>query len=500
MRVRLLVLGLLVLTGPSARAQVFQHVPLTGNPAAQSQVWQAVTAIGDGLPDIARRHLAEALRTQPDMVVAHLLEAEVARVPEERKQHLDAATTYARAQKLTAWEKVWLQIDQHQYTGKAAAALKGYDALIKAQPLEPWFYIFRGQAHAHQAGTPPALEKARVDFEKAVQLWPSCRAAWNLLGYTYVAQNKLPDALNALAKYAQLAPRMANPHDSMGEVLLRAKRLQDADAEYRTALRLDPAFINANVGLGYTLVNIGLSQRQPGAIAQGHQQLETAFHKAVEPRVKALAIELIAAVHLLEGKHGPAVAALERYEAWARQVGNPELVARALLYAASVHAVLGAYRQASLKADEAARLPLVTPERQQAVLARRAVLKALMLVELGELAAAEARVKELAKLAAAAGWVQQTVGELKAVALAFAADPKAKTWDALKAAQAARLLANATDDQPMALYYLGRAQQRAGDAAGGRATLERVAGNMLLRPEAARWRFAAMEALRPAGQ
>jgi tetratricopeptide (TPR) repeat protein len=473
---------------PPVAVPAFQHVPLTGPPPAQHMVWRSLEAVLDGHIDVARRELGEALRIMPDMVVAHLLQGSLARRPEELKQHLDAATAAAKAQKLMPWEKVWLQIAQADFAGKTATALKLHDARIKAAPQEPWFYMMRGSEY-YSMNLPVMLEKARVDFEKAVALWPTFRGAWNQLGYVYIAQGKPTDALNALTRFVQLAPRAPNPHDSLGEVLLRVKRLRDAEAEYRTALRLDPAFHQSRLGLGYTLVNAGLATRAPNAIPQAHQEYELAFAKTAEPAVKVGALQVMAMSYLLEGKISRANETLERYEAFARAANEPDTLAKALVFNATVYAVLGFYRQAHAKADEAVQVandPRTTPAVKQDAIVRRALIKAMVLLELGEPAAAEVRLKEVAKMAANAAWVQQVLAEMKGVAGVFKGDPK----------KAIALLANATEDQPVALYYLARAQIRAGDLNGARGTYQRLADSTVFRPDVMLWRFAAQEALR----
>ncbi|HEY3358714.1 MAG TPA: tetratricopeptide repeat protein [Polyangia bacterium] len=473
---------------PPVAGPAYQHVPLTGPPPAQAHIWQAYDAMFDGNDELARRLAADALRIMPDMVVAHLTQSFLAKRPEDAKQHLDAATAAAKAQKLLPWEKVWLQIAQARHAGKAAQELKLQDARIKAQPMEPWFYLFRAVQY-RALDLPPMTEKARLDLEKAVSLWPTFRAAWNLLGYVYVAQGRANEALNALTKYVQLSPRLPNPHDSLGEVLLRVKRLRDAEAEYRTALRLDGAFHASRIGLGYTLVNAGIMTRQPNASPQGYQEYELAFAKSHEPWIKASALQFIAMSYLLEGKISRANESLERYEAFSRSLNNPDMLAQALTFNSMVYGVLGFYRQASAKADEAALVasdPRTTPAVKQTVTVKRAVIKAMILLELGEPAAAEARLKEIAKLAPNAVWIQQLAGEMKGVAGVFKGDPK----------KAVALLANATEDQPAALYYLARAQHKAGDVNGARGTYTRLAESTVLRPDVALWRFAAQEALR----
>jgi tetratricopeptide (TPR) repeat protein len=500
---RLLVAAVVTLAGATATAQparrapaapAFVHVPLTASPPAQARVWRAIAALHDGLPDVARRDLNEALRLQPDMVVAHIYQGLVAKRPGELKQHLDAAANFAKAQKLKPWEKILLQIAQDRYLGKHSAMLKRYDALVKSNPNEPWFYVFRGVA-LRELDLPLMTEKARVDFEKAVTLWPGCRAGWNLLGYTLVSQGKIKAALNALTRYVQLSPNLANPHDSLAEVLLRAKRFKDAEAEYRTALRLDPAFQNSRIGLGYTLVNRGLRHRGPAAttlLTQGHQELELAVAKSSEPRIRRLGFEMMTVSYLLEAKPGQAVAILERYEQWAKQHNNPQAVADAQMYSAMVHAILGFYRHAYTKADEAAvtvQDPRVSPSAKESILVDRAVIKALVLLELGEPAAAQGKLKPFAKAAAQSQKVKEMINHLKSAALLFKGDPK----------KAIAAMANATEDQPMVLYYLGRAQLKAGDP-GARATLERLASSTVLSPWSGLWRYAATETLRTASR
>jgi tetratricopeptide (TPR) repeat protein len=471
----------------AAAVPAFQHVPLSAPPGAQTQVWLALDAMGDAMIDQARGHLSNALAQHRDFAVALAMQGYLARKPEEQTQLLAAAAMAAKG-KLLPWEKVWVQILQAQHAGKHAAALKLYDALIKAQPQEPWFHGMRGWAYARLA-TPAGNERARVDLQKALTLWPTFRGAMNHLGYVLVAQGKHNEALDILTKYASLTPRASNPHDSLGEILLRLKRLKDAEAEYRTALRLDGGFHVSRVGLGYTLVNEGLSLRVATAVPQAHQEYDTAFAKSPEPGVKAQALQFAAMSYLLEGKPSKAIAELERYEAWARTANNPDALAKALMFNGDVHAVLGVYRQASAKADEAvtaANDPRTTPAVKQAMLARRIMIKALVLAELGEVGAAEGRLKELAKLAPNAAWIQQSLGELKNIATVFKGDPK----------KAVAALAGATEDQPMALFYLGRAQLRAGDLNGARGTFEKLGGSTVLRPDVALWRFAAQEMLR----
>jgi len=478
---------------PQKPGLIFRHVALTGAPQAQARAWEAVGAFFDDQWGVARREAGEALRAQPDMVVPHILLAKLAKKPEERKQHMEAALRAAKSQKLTAWEKAWVQIAELEEQGKTSLALKQYDALVKAAPQEAWFFVMRGSA-LFGTGIFANIEKAKTDFEKAVAMWPGCRVGWRMLGHALAALGKTKEALNAVARYAELAPNLATPHDTMGQVFLRLRQPKEAEEEFRTALRLDPGFHASRIGLGYALVTRGLVEaagRKAAAsplVTQGVQEIEMALAKTTEPWIKARAAEILVVSHLILGRPGQAVAVVERHEKWARQVGNPELLAMAQMWSSFVHGVLGVYKHAYMKADEAvatARDPRVSLAIRQHIEVQRGIVKASVLCELGEGLAAEGRLKEIAAAATVSEWARQAIADLRAGAMAFRGEAK----------KAVPLLMDATEERPLALYYLAKAQLRAKDK-GAKSTLERLASATTLDSWVALWRFAALEALR----
>ena len=81
--------------------------------------------------------------------------------------------------------------------------------------------------------------------------------AYNQMGYIYSRRGDYPKALEATAKYVKLLPNEPNPHDSYGEMLRFSGRFEEALAQYRLALKMDPTFYISQKELGETYALMG---------------------------------------------------------------------------------------------------------------------------------------------------------------------------------------------------------------------------------------------------
>jgi tetratricopeptide (TPR) repeat protein len=86
-------------------------------------------------------------------------------------------------------------------------------------------------------------ESAQV-LEQLVAFDQRNAAAYNTMAYSYAQSGNLPKALEAVDKYAALLPpNDPNPIDTRGDVLASSGRLEEATAQYRKNLELNPHFI-----------------------------------------------------------------------------------------------------------------------------------------------------------------------------------------------------------------------------------------------------------------
>ena len=66
-----------------------------------------------------------------------------------------------------------------------------------------------------------------------------------MLGYLELNRGNYDQAIEYMQKYAFLAPDLANPHDSLGEVLMTIGRYEEAEQEFRAAVRMQPDFYHS---------------------------------------------------------------------------------------------------------------------------------------------------------------------------------------------------------------------------------------------------------------
>jgi tetratricopeptide (TPR) repeat protein len=93
-------------------------------------------------------------------------------------------------------------------------------------------------------------QEAIAHYERAIDIDPLFKRAYNALAYLYEQSGDLDRALWAINHYIELAPDEPNPWDTRGELLARNGRLQEAIESYRQALEISPTFMHSLHYLG----------------------------------------------------------------------------------------------------------------------------------------------------------------------------------------------------------------------------------------------------------
>jgi len=120
-----------------------------------------------------------------------------------------------------------------------------------------------------------ALTMARNrDYATPVTMWtdvatkrPANARARNNLGDALYDAGRLDDAIAQLRTALELDPTYVDAHNNFGRALLAQGRYQEAEAHLREALRLDPSSAHAENNLGVTLARLGRR-----AEAQAHHE------------------------------------------------------------------------------------------------------------------------------------------------------------------------------------------------------------------------------------
>ena len=102
-------------------------------------------------------------------------------------------------------------------------------------------------------------DHARRILETALEIDPNFPAALNRLGYLYIRSGdpNPQKALASLQRYAEVEKNSSNPQDSLGEVSRIAGDDSASLHHYSESLRIDPAFLASQEGLGDTRTLMG---------------------------------------------------------------------------------------------------------------------------------------------------------------------------------------------------------------------------------------------------
>jgi tetratricopeptide (TPR) repeat protein len=218
----------------------------------------------------AEESLRRALELDPGFAMAEATLAVLLRSesPEILKPHV------ARAESLAALlsdddERMLIQLRLAQFGLGSCKTDSLLTLLGKSKPKHPIVLSTRAM-----------VAMARGEGDEAARIWqellrqdPNQARAYNWLGYNAANMGRYDEALSYLHKYAYLAPDLANPHDSLGEILSYLGRYGEAEREFRLALEKQPDFFVSLINLARIYIEQGREHKGLDIIEQLSQQI-----------------------------------------------------------------------------------------------------------------------------------------------------------------------------------------------------------------------------------
>jgi tetratricopeptide (TPR) repeat protein len=229
-------------------------------------------------------------------------------------------------------------------------------------------------------------------FERAIKLDPKFADPWNEAAYCYARVGDYDKAFVHIKKYAELLPNEANPQDSYAEISRMAGRYEDALKHYHISLKLDPTFIESQLGLGDTYALMGNE-------AQARAEYSTAIQNGTKVQGVLWSLQS-AATYVREGNLSGADTAFQNAaeQAHANDFGNLEAEAyRSMaMYQKDLNAGAKLLKKAEAVLHENHKIPQALVDQEFASLLRTGVELAL---RSGNMGVAAATLKRLEKLA-----------------------------------------------------------------------------------------------------
>ena len=194
------------------------------------------------------RHATQA---DPQFALAHIFLAMLSRDPVEQAAEREKAV----ANRKFAGTEEQLIIDWIANAGQSQwiPAIQAMNEALYRYPDDKHLAWFAGLWLENQRQS----ERAIPLFERANKIDPKFADPLNQAAYCYARLGNFDKAFDNMQRYAELLPHEANPQDSLAEISRMAGKFDVALEHYHQSLKIDPGFIESQVGLGDTYAVMG---------------------------------------------------------------------------------------------------------------------------------------------------------------------------------------------------------------------------------------------------
>jgi tetratricopeptide (TPR) repeat protein len=131
---------------------------------------------------------------------------------------------------------------------KYLKGLEELENLAKRYPDDKEIHLWLGVFYRQ---IPERRHEAVASLNRAIEIDPLYKTAYNMLSYTYDKLGDFERSLWAINKYASIAPDEANPYDTRGDLYAYNGQIEQAQESYRKALEVKPDFYPSLIKLGH---------------------------------------------------------------------------------------------------------------------------------------------------------------------------------------------------------------------------------------------------------
>jgi len=149
--------------------------------------------------------------------------------------------------KITQKEKLYIEGFEAYLKGDYPQAIKVLKKIVESYPDEKDAFWRLGLIYYRNL---LKFEEAVHYLNKAIEIDPLYKMAYNNLAYTYDRMGEFEKSLWAINKYISLAPDEPNPYDTRGDLYARNGNLDHAIESYKKALEKKPDFYSSQWKLG----------------------------------------------------------------------------------------------------------------------------------------------------------------------------------------------------------------------------------------------------------
>jgi serine/threonine protein kinase/Flp pilus assembly protein TadD len=184
----------------------------------------------------AERSFKKALEFDSTFAMAYYMLANL-KTGEEQKRLTAKAVKYSN--KVSQKERYYIESWEAYVSGNYSEDIKILQKAAEHYPEEKEVFCYLGVLYADKLHD---FKEGIYYFNKAIQIDPFYKVAYNALAYNYDQMGDFDKSIWAINKYIELAPDEANPYDSRADLYAWNGKLDQAIESYKKALEIKPDF------------------------------------------------------------------------------------------------------------------------------------------------------------------------------------------------------------------------------------------------------------------
>jgi serine/threonine protein kinase/predicted Zn-dependent protease len=193
----------------------------------------------------AERSFKKALEFDSTFAMAYYMLANL-KTGEEQKKLTAKAVKYSN--RVSQKERYYIKSWEAYVSGNYSETIKILQKAAERYPEEKDVFYTLGVIYGDKLHD---FKEGIHYLNKAIQIDPFYKLAYNILAYTYDAMGDFDKSIWAINKYIELAPDEPNPYDSRADLYAWNGKLDQAIESYKKALEIKPDFYMSLPKLGY---------------------------------------------------------------------------------------------------------------------------------------------------------------------------------------------------------------------------------------------------------
>lgn len=203
----------------------------------------------------AMQDLRKAVQLDSDFALANIIMAFPTADPvvDPAEQASVRSRANAAKAKVSRGEQLMIEWLTNTSEGHMVPAIQAMNEVLDEYPNDKHLAWLAGVWVENQQ----QYRRAIPMFERAIKLDASFAPPLNEVGYCYARTQMFDKAIEAMQRYSELLPNEANPQDSYAEILRMGGKFEDALTHYRASLKIDPGFVESQLGIADTYALMG---------------------------------------------------------------------------------------------------------------------------------------------------------------------------------------------------------------------------------------------------